>query len=80
MKLGQYIMNLGQRYIFYETIDNKRVIFEAEFIDIINDTIRVCMYKYLDDDFRDIGKMNNGMLTLPYSWIDKILKKIEFVD
>lgn len=69
----------GKRYIFYEkVIDNEKekvVIFEAEFIDIIKgvyDTIRVRMYRYVDDDLIYTSRINSGMLTLPYNWIVKI--------
>ncbi len=67
----------GQRYIFYEKIDDTSyVIFEAEFIDILKglyDTIRVCKYQYISDNLIDYGKMNKGMLTMPADWIVKVV-------
>ena len=69
----------GQRYTFYEKKDNTtHVIFEAEFIDIIKgvyDTIRVCKYQYIADNLIYYGEMNNGMLTTPADWIDKVVYK-----
>jgi hypothetical protein len=69
----------GQRYTFYEKKDDfSDIIFEAEFIDIIKgiyDTIRVCNYQYIDENLIDYGVINNGMLTTPADWIDKVVYK-----
>jgi hypothetical protein len=70
----------GQRYTFYEkkNLKNLIIIFEAEFIDIIKgvyDTIRVCKYQYIADNLIYYGEMNNGMLTTPADWIDKVVYK-----
>lgn len=70
----------GQRYTFYEKKNWKNliIIFEAEFIDIIKgvyDTIRVCKYQYIADNLINYGEMNNGMLTTPADWIDKVVYK-----
>ena len=66
----------NKRYIFYEKRDNdKEDIFEAEFIDIILDTIRFKNYQYLNDNFIVLGKLNTGLLTMPVSWIAKFICK-----
>lgn len=53
----------GKRYTFYEKpVDSFHFIFEAEFkvfVSISNDGV--------------LGKMNNGMLTMPTDWIVKAI-------
>lgn len=63
-------MNLhpGHRYLFYlkEEFKNISSNFRANFIDVINTTLRV--EKYCSIDRQQIG---SGMYTFPLSWIEK---------
>jgi len=57
-----------QRYLFYKMMpcSTAKVVFRANFIDIIDDTIRV--RKYCINNIMDLGKM----VTMPKIWIVKI--------
>ena len=60
-------LKLGQRYLFYKnTPNNTQIIFKANFIDIINNTLRVNEY-YENDIY-----VNSVMVTMPISWIKKV--------
>ena len=61
----------GQRYLFYQKDlgnDNKIVKFRADFIDIINSTLRLTKF-YCEE--RKVF-INSRLLTMPLGWIVKI--------
>lgn len=60
-----------KRYLFYEkkcNDDTKIITITADFIDIINNTIRLKKYCYSDNI------INNHMITMPIEWIIQIEK------
>ncbi len=61
----------GQRYLFYQKYfdnDNKIVKFRANFVDIINTTLRLT--KFYCEERKEY--MHGGLVTMPAAWIVKI--------
>jgi hypothetical protein len=64
-------LQTGQRYLFYfsnnASEEHKNNNFRADFLDIINKTLRVT--KYQKDEY---GLHMSGMVTMPLDWIEKV--------
>ena len=67
----------GRRYLFYN--NERRIKFRANFIDILTrcdgyKTLRIEKYIY------ESGKKLAGIVTMPFSWIDKIETLVDIVN
>jgi hypothetical protein len=64
-------LQTGRRYLFYfsnnASKEHKNKNFRADFLDIINKTLRVT--KYQKDEY---GFHMSGMVTMPLDWIEKV--------
>lgn len=58
----------NQRYLFHVETCHTKYQFEANFLDIINNTLRVTKYT----DPKTLGSYVSGIYTIPTSWIVKI--------